>query len=411
MPLHLAHHVAAEVGQAAGVGVVGGRVGPADVAVVGQRHVPDAERVQHAEHAERAADGSGRLRRRAARPPGRPRSPLHVVRGQRELQRLRVARDHPAGQVDLLEHRGDRAVAGRAVPGRRPTRTGAPTPPATSRGMSVCRPATGAARSTAVGSPGRWSRHFAGTRAPGPRPAVSGPARSPGRRDRPRQVVVPVDQREPAEHGPRLGSESCGHRRPSHAASVTASAIVAAASASLTRREHPAPSSISAAATRTPGGIRPGRPGWRRTRRGRCRAARRPAAPPACRSVFNRVEAWPVSAADTVARAAVCDGRHREPEKAAGAEHQHRHGPARVARPGERPSATIGTTAPSMPAIISRRGPTRLYSRDVTWMPTMPPRASGNVDRPECRAEKPRPFCRQQRNQEQVPTNRRPRPT
>ncbi len=38
--------------------------------------------------------------------------PLDVGGGQRELQGLGVRRDHPAGQVDLLEHRGDGGVPG-----------------------------------------------------------------------------------------------------------------------------------------------------------------------------------------------------------------------------------------------------------------------------------------------------------
>ena len=50
--LHLRHHVAPEGGQAAAAGLVGRRVGPADVVVVRQRHVPDAQGVQGAEHAE-----------------------------------------------------------------------------------------------------------------------------------------------------------------------------------------------------------------------------------------------------------------------------------------------------------------------------------------------------------------------
>ena len=55
-PLHLADHLPAEIGQAADRHVIGGRIGPADVGVVGQGHVPDAERGQHPQHAERPGD-------------------------------------------------------------------------------------------------------------------------------------------------------------------------------------------------------------------------------------------------------------------------------------------------------------------------------------------------------------------
>ena len=54
--VHLAHDVAAEVGQPAALRLVGGRVRPRQVVVVRQRHVAHAERVQHAQHGERAVD-------------------------------------------------------------------------------------------------------------------------------------------------------------------------------------------------------------------------------------------------------------------------------------------------------------------------------------------------------------------
>jgi small ligand-binding sensory domain FIST len=111
-PLHLADHVAAEVGQPAGRRLVGGRVGPADVRVVGERHIPHAQRVQHPQRAERARDRVAALGAEQRGDPAGREDPLHVGGGQRELQRPGIAGDHRAGQVDLLEHRGDRLVAG-----------------------------------------------------------------------------------------------------------------------------------------------------------------------------------------------------------------------------------------------------------------------------------------------------------
>ena len=55
-PLHLPDDLAAEVGEPAGGRLVGARVGPADVRVVGERQVAHAERVQHPQHAERGVD-------------------------------------------------------------------------------------------------------------------------------------------------------------------------------------------------------------------------------------------------------------------------------------------------------------------------------------------------------------------
>jgi len=111
-PLHLADHRPAEVGQPARVHLVGGRIGPADVAVVGQGHVPDPECVQHPEHAEGSGDGVPALGAEEGGDPAGRGDPLDVRGGQGDLQRLRVARDDRARQVDLLEHGGDSRVPG-----------------------------------------------------------------------------------------------------------------------------------------------------------------------------------------------------------------------------------------------------------------------------------------------------------
>ena len=55
-PVHLAHDLLAEPGKPARPRLVGRGVRPRHVVVVGKRHIPDAERVQHAQRAERAVD-------------------------------------------------------------------------------------------------------------------------------------------------------------------------------------------------------------------------------------------------------------------------------------------------------------------------------------------------------------------
>ncbi len=186
-PLHLADHVPAEPAQPAGLRLVGSRIGPADVGVVGQGHVPHAERVEHPQHAERPGDRVAALGAEQRGDPAGGEDLLHVVRGQREPERSRVTRDHPAGQVDLLEHGRDRPVTGqrdrhvdgpelRAHPaGREPGQVGV----------------------QAVGRRVQVEDHLVQVAAvlPGPRA------------QRPRQVVVPVDQREPPEHVPRPEGE------------------------------------------------------------------------------------------------------------------------------------------------------------------------------------------------------------
>ena len=208
-PLHLAHHVPAEIGQPAGLRDVGGRVGPADVVVVGQRHVPDAEGVQHPQHAEGPGDGVAAFGAEQRRDPAGSEDPIHVVRGQRELEGPGVTRDHPAGQVDLLEHDGDGALPGQ-------------------RGRHVDRPELGAhpARrepgQVSMGAGDRRGQVYLGRVVAGRFASTSQPdlARVPAGSyaQRPRQVVMPIYQREPPQQGP------CLERPVSHPASLRAGA-------------------------------------------------------------------------------------------------------------------------------------------------------------------------------------------
>ena len=107
----------------------------------------------------------------ATRPEAKTRSTSVAVSAS---SRAGVRRDYPAGQVDLLEHRGDGCVAGQ-------------------RGRDVDRPEL---RADAAGlqprQVGVGTRHRLGQVHRGTPPA-----------QRPGQVVVPVDQREAAQQVPR----------------------------------------------------------------------------------------------------------------------------------------------------------------------------------------------------------------
>ena len=111
-----------------------------------------------------------------------------------------------------------------------------------------------------------------------------------------------------------------------------------------------------------------------------------PIAWPTCRWTLNKVVARPVCATEIAASAAVWAGAIENPKNipvpniSTGMAQPTSAGPSAAI-------SEIGTAAASRPPTISRRGPTRRYRRDDVWMPAMPPRASGKVDKPECRAE------------------------
>jgi len=106
-PLHLPDDVPAEVGEPAGGRLVGARVGPADVRVVGERQVAHAERLQHPQHAERGVDRVPALGAHQRGDPARRHDPPHVPGVQRDLEVVRIPLGQPVHQVDLLQHGGD----------------------------------------------------------------------------------------------------------------------------------------------------------------------------------------------------------------------------------------------------------------------------------------------------------------
>ena len=160
-----------------------------DVVVVGEGQVAHPERVQHPQRAERGVDRCARPRRPSARrsaPRRRPRSTSSAVRREGQVGR-RTGRSS-VHRVDLLQGGGDGGVARQRARAPRPTRTGRPTPPARSRGRSVC-----------VGRRGCDDVE--------PVEVVAGLlARLPG------QVVVPVDDRVLGEQLADPGGGSRGRR-------------------------------------------------------------------------------------------------------------------------------------------------------------------------------------------------------
>src|SRR5438552_2654497 len=84
---------------ARGGGLAGGRVGPPGVLLVGKRHVPHPELVEQAQHAERGGDRVAPLGAEQRGHPAAGADPLHIGRGEREFQRVRVAADHVPDEV------------------------------------------------------------------------------------------------------------------------------------------------------------------------------------------------------------------------------------------------------------------------------------------------------------------------
>ena len=159
-PVHLGDHAAADVVEPAQHPLVGGRVGPGDVVVVGQGQVPHAQPVVHPQHRERPVDLVATLRAqqrghptRAPTPP-RPRRPSSPTPSGRRTARSSGTPRPPA--------RGSRRPP--RVPSstaRRPTRT-APRPHPRAAAGGRCGPGRPVARRCRR----RRSRSCAGDEAP-----------------------------------------------------------------------------------------------------------------------------------------------------------------------------------------------------------------------------------------------------
>ena len=113
-PVHLAHHVLAEVGEAAVRMRTRRRIGPGRVVVVGERHVAGAQPRQDAQDRERARDAVAALDADHRRHLARGRDPLDVVGGARRFEPVRVATAQGGQRIDLLERLRHRFGLGQA---------------------------------------------------------------------------------------------------------------------------------------------------------------------------------------------------------------------------------------------------------------------------------------------------------
>ena len=150
-------------------------IGPVERDVVGQGHVAGAEGIVRPERAQRVLDGVAALHPQQRGEPAAFAVALDVVRRERQREAVGVPRDHPPGDVELLElHPRVAAVLHLAVDVDRPE-LGADL----ALGQTLEVGMLGRARAEVVrGHVARMSR---------------------GAADLPRQVVVAVDQRRGAE--------------------------------------------------------------------------------------------------------------------------------------------------------------------------------------------------------------------
>ena len=110
--VHLAHHLRAEAGEAAVLGLVGRGVGPVAVRRVGERHVARAGGVELAQDGERVLDGVAALHADQRGHLAGAMDAHDVVGGVGHLERVGVALGQPVDDVDLLEDGSRRARSG-----------------------------------------------------------------------------------------------------------------------------------------------------------------------------------------------------------------------------------------------------------------------------------------------------------
>src|SRR5699024_5078077 len=109
--VHLGDDRAASVGESTVSGVIGRRICPGRVRVVGQRQVSDAETGEHPQHGHRiVAETVSALRPDQRGDPSRRPSRADIVAGAGEGEVIGVLRDEPVDAVDLLQRRSDGLV-------------------------------------------------------------------------------------------------------------------------------------------------------------------------------------------------------------------------------------------------------------------------------------------------------------
>ncbi len=137
-PVHLADDVAAELREAVVDGFPRRRRGPRRVVVVGQRHVRQTGPPQFPQDTERPRDGVPALGADEGGDASGGHRLSHSGRRGRPREDVRVRGDDAAHHVDLFQH-GDGRGGGSQSDGTYTDQNWAPTPPARSRGTSVCR--------------------------------------------------------------------------------------------------------------------------------------------------------------------------------------------------------------------------------------------------------------------------------
>jgi hypothetical protein len=109
-PVHLGDDLATEVAQPADRWLVGRRVGPRHVVVVGERHVADAEPVQRAQHAERLVDRMAALSAEQGRDPAVREGRASLFRGRGDSQLRRISLGEGVHELGLLDDRRDGGI-------------------------------------------------------------------------------------------------------------------------------------------------------------------------------------------------------------------------------------------------------------------------------------------------------------
>ncbi len=106
-PVHLPDHLVPERGQAAELGLVGGRVRPRHVVVVGQREVADAEGVEHPQRPERGVDAVPALGAQQRGDPALGPGTVDAGDRGRESEVTGIPRGHAVHGIHLLQRGRD----------------------------------------------------------------------------------------------------------------------------------------------------------------------------------------------------------------------------------------------------------------------------------------------------------------
>ena len=102
-PVHLAHHIAAKIGQSAMDRGIGRCIRPGQVLEVGYRHIPRAKRIHLAQHRQRAADRMATFHSDQRGNPAVSLGRCDLGRTGGKAESIRIARDQPFHHVNLFQ--------------------------------------------------------------------------------------------------------------------------------------------------------------------------------------------------------------------------------------------------------------------------------------------------------------------